>query len=413
MQSWLVWVGCLDAGGLPATTNERTTVEKVMSVRKLTVGLLALVALLAGMRTSNAQEGGHYVPVADPFAFDPDFRWFEPIYDADLHDMRPSKRANTGWFATYDRMHLYVTRPESGNSHYKHDSTGGNRFDIGFMLEEDSGWLATFMDIEDPEKSNTVRVNRINRLNPEDLLGGDPEFVDVRGNLVPTDDRNTFGYSERLYFVGRSLNVLEVSGFELNKTFRLEPYHYGGILEPMIGVRYASVDDTTFNRAYQSTEKLFPDIINPDDDPTERFIEQRSRAENDMFGGQLGFRYFKFMNRFTLSTDFRAFGLQNFQSNVDETFTETTIYDGEGIDAEVLSVEKTSTLANQQRNDEFVVGFDIRGEVAYQLTRDISIRGGFQMYDFARGIWRGRSIDNVNDQELIAVGGTFGVTLNR
>lgn len=388
-----------------------------MSVRKLTLGLLALVATVAGMRTINAQDAGHYaghyVPVVDPFAFDPDFRWFEPIYDADLSDMRPSKRANTGWFATFDRMYLYVTRPESGNSHFKHDNAWGNRFDIGFMLEEDNGWLATFSQIENPDVANTVRVNRINRLNSDDLLDGEPEFVDVRGNLVPADDRNNFGFSERLYFPGRSLNIVRLKGFELNKTFRLEPYHYGGILEPMIGVRYAGIEDRTFNRAYQSTEKLVPDIINPDDDPTERLIEQRSKAENDMFGGQLGFRYFKFVNRFTLSTDFRAFGLHNFQSNFDETFTETTIYDGAGIDAEVLSVEKTKTLANQRRNDEFVVGFDVRAEVAYQLTRDISIRGGFQMYDFARGIWRGRSVENDNDQELIAVGGTFGLTLNR
>lgn len=384
-----------------------------MSVRKLTLGLLALVALLAGMRTSNAQQGGHYAPVADPFAFDPDFRWFEPIYDADLHDMRPSKRANTGWFATVDVMRLYVTRPESGESHYKHDPSWGTRFDVGFMLEEDNGWLATFTDLDGPEVANTARVNRINFLNPDDLIGGDPDFVDVRGNLVPVDARNNFGFSERLVFPGRSLNIVDVKGFELNKTFRLEPYHYGGILEPMIGLRYAGIEDNTFIRSYQSTEKLIPDIINPDDDPTERIVEQRSKAENDMFGGQLGFRYYKFVDRFTLSTDFRAFGMHNFQSNRDETYTETVIYDGSDIGAEIISIDKTRTLSNQQRNDEFVVGFDVRGEVAYQLTRDISIRGGFQMYDFARGIWRGRSVQNIHDQELIAVGGTFGITVNR
>src|SRR6056297_827341 len=381
-----------------------------MSVRKLTVGLLALVALMAGMRTSKAKDGRQYVPVADPFAFDPDFRWFEPIYDADLADMRPSKRANTGWFGTFDRMALYVTRPESGNSEYKLDQGWGNRISVGFMLEENNGWLATFTNLSGPNASDTVRTNRLNRLNPEDLLGGDPEFTDTRGNLVPIGYGNNFGFSERLYFPGQSLNLVDIDGFELNKTFRLEPYHYGGILEPMIGIRYNQVTDRTFNSTYQSTEKLVPDIINPDDDPTERFIRQSSLAENDMFGGQLGFRYFKFIDRFTLSTDFRAFALQNFQSNFDSTYSETTIYDGTDIGAEILNVEKTRTLANQQRNDEFVVGFDVRGEVAYQLTRDISIRGGFQMTDFARGIWRGRSIDNVNDQELIAVGGTFGVT---
>jgi hypothetical protein len=49
----------------------------------------------------------------------------------------------------------------------------------------------------------------------------------------------------------------------------------------------------------------------------------------------------------------------------------------------------------------------------------ISVRGGFQLIDVARGLWRGGDLDNGilrggdNDQDLQMLGATFGVTLNR
>jgi len=81
-----------------------------MSVRKLTASLLTALVLLGGVASVGAQE---YAPVADPFAFDPDFQWFEPVYDMDLADMKPNKRAHNGWFGTYDRMNMYFSRPET------------------------------------------------------------------------------------------------------------------------------------------------------------------------------------------------------------------------------------------------------------------------------------------------------------
>ncbi len=113
-----------------------------MSVRKLTASLLTALVMLGGVASVGAQE---YAPVADPFAFDPDFQWFEPVYDMDLADMKPNKRAHNGWFATYDRMNLYFSRPETEEpdiSESKLDGDWGTRYEIGFMLPgEDNGWL--------------------------------------------------------------------------------------------------------------------------------------------------------------------------------------------------------------------------------------------------------------------------------
>ena len=110
-----------------------------MSVRKLTASLLTtLVITLGGVAPIAAQDR---TPIlADPFAFDPDFRWFEPVNDLDLADLKPQKRAHSGWFATYDRLALYGSRPETDDpnaSEVKLDRGWGHRYQIGYMAPGD------------------------------------------------------------------------------------------------------------------------------------------------------------------------------------------------------------------------------------------------------------------------------------
>ncbi len=69
------------------------------------------------------------------------------------------------------------------------------------------------------------------------------------------------------------------------------------------------------------------------------------------------------------------------------------------------------------RNEEFFVGFDVRGEVGYQLTKMLQVRVGAQMVNIGRGVWRGGAGDlglpgGDNDQDYLMVGGTFGLSLN-
>ncbi len=53
--------------------------------------------------------------------------------------------------------------------------------------------------------------------------------------------------------LGDSLNVGSYSSFEVNKTFRMEPYRYGGILEPLVGLRYSQFKDYSLNQNYITT----------------------------------------------------------------------------------------------------------------------------------------------------------------
>lgn len=431
-------------------TNERTTVELTMSVRKLalaiasrvnglrerliaepqaklrTMAMVGAAACVSGAvmpDTCSAQQ--HTSPIQDPFAFDPDFNWFEPIYQADFEDMKPTKRANRGWFAGYDRMMLYVSRPEGEPGETKLDEGWGNRYDLGFMTDDDNGWAMTYFDLNGPNSYDGFRRERLNRFNADQeiVVLGVSDGGDATIGIFPETDRNNPGYNTRFVEVRDSLNVMDFNSFELNKTWRLEPYHYGGMLEPLVGFRYMSLDSTFQDMNY--AVGFFGDPAGPPLNIAgfgEQVTTQTSVAENDMFGGQVGFRYFKFQDRFRYSAELRVFTLGNFQCNTENIRTDTTIYDNAstgaptvGIGDEPLAyiVEKSPDVYG--RNEEFVFGFDIRSEVSYQITKMVEVRGGFQMIDLAQGIWRGRlsAPINRNDQQITMVGATFGITLNR
>jgi hypothetical protein len=388
-------------------------VEKVMSVRKLTFGLLVAAALLAGQRGAGAQE---HLPVADPFHFDPDFRWFEPVYDADLQDMKPKKRASVGWYGGYDRLYLYSSRPEvdilreGATNDYAAgmDAGWGDRIELGYMLENGHGWSGTMLSFGASAFDGFLQ-ERQNRLNTIDNIGPDEDddsgTFDRFGQLLPSADRNLNQYNERLYLLDDSINVFDATSFELNKTWRMEPYHYGGMLEPMIGLRFVSLTDR-----YQ--EESYVRGVDVDDNPTEIFFSDRSTSDNKMFGGQLGARYFKYRDRFMFSGEFKVFALANFQNHRTISEQTTTTYDDAAIDGEVISELVFRNNLRYVDNDEFVVGFDTRVDVSYQLTRHFQIRTGMQLIDLGRGIWRGQITDRT-DQSVLAVGATFGIALNR
>lgn len=368
-----------------------------MSVRKLTTSLLTLLLVWGGaVRTVGWEPQPVFV---DPHEFDPDFQWFEPIYDLDLADMKPKKRAHTGWFATYDRLNLYTSRPDATRPQEiesKLDSGWGHRYQVGYMLpDEDTGWLFNWTE---------NGVSSGDRVGPELLV----EFL-VLNRAYPIEGT--------LNETGTNLvNNLEYDSYELNKTWRLEPYHYGGILEPMIGLRWMRIDDRARFENFDTT--VFDGVL-----PIEGILtSQYARTDNEMFGGQLGFRYTKFRDRFTFATEFRVFAGGSWQSTQSsqraydvrvETFSNATT-DFDQVIRQLIDVDPVV----RSRNEEGFVGFEVRTELAYQLTKQFSIRAGVQLIDVATGVWRGGDGSQGSlpagdqNQDVLMVGGTFGINLN-
>lgn len=369
-----------------------------------------VVAVLTAIVASPTAFGQVYHPLGDVLDVNPDWQFFAPVDVTEMLERSPRKTASTGWFATYDRTNLWVSRPEVEASSARGDFGWGNRWDVGFMNEEESGWLVSFRSMGGPNVYDRVLQERVNRVNEDDVN-------DPADPLFPPDDRNDPQLGFRAYVLGDSLNVVGLTNFELNKTWRRSPYRYGGMLEPMIGLKYSTFNDTALNENYTRTQNQITvpgGLLN--ENAVETLFSDTTTIKNSMIGGQLGARYFNHSGRWTLSGEFRAFAMQNFQDRTLARRQITTEYDGVGGDV-VAQDPVTGTTFIQSSNQEFAFGFEARAEAAYSITNFFQVRGGIDVINFAKGIWRGQNpgVGNefVQDQAVEMAGFTFGVSVNR
>lgn len=379
-----------------------------MLIRHIRTSLLALVGLLMLTATSRAQ---HRLPLVDiePGSFHTDYQYFSPLQS---NDFVSGFIPNNGWFFAYDKTHLFVTRPEAEESSRQSDRTWGSRYDFGYMTHEDHGWYFSVMTIDGPHKSNTIRQERNNR-----YVEGSPADEPID----PPQDNNNRITGARDYFLFDSLNVGKFSNFEVNKTFRWQADANGRVVEPFIGFRYARFVDFFKGDEYNRYDEdgvpvpLIPDPNDPnspapDDAEFEELISDRTAFTNNMVGGQLGARWYNKRGRWLISTELKLFIMGNFQNYHQNRQTVTTQVEvGTENEVDTERVERLDTYAYET---EFVVGGELRVEAAYELTRDFSLRFGFEFLDFGRGIGRGNFI-SANDEDLQAFGFTFGATLNR
>lgn len=333
-----------------------------------------------------------------------------------------------------DRFNFRVNRPEgSPGAGPMFDSAWGNRYDIGFMTEDNHGWAASFLDSNGTNAFEGPTVYRLNTVNftvigaegqPPGTTVGTGVLVGPIGTLEPRFLDNTPGTDRSIVHVHDSLNDVSFRNFELSKTWRLEPYHYGGVLEPMIGFRHMNVLDVGLNSSFALLDTLTGAGAPPATRATadaEQLISNRAESLNQMYGGQVGFRYFKFRDRFRFSAELRAFGMQNYQTRERFTRTETTFYGAAGvaIGSEAVAQDVIESNRSTTTNDAFVFGYDVRGEIAYNVTRHLELRLGVQILDLWKGVSRNNStqalssLPSGSSQRLFAGGITFGAAINR
>jgi len=371
-----------------------------MSIRPY-VWMAALLAVLGLAGTASAQK---FEPFIDPGYFgQPDFQYFAP---AEVGDFGGEEPPNTGIYFDYDRTYVNVGRPDglkSFGSGFDGDFTWGNRWEIGYMTEEHSGWEAVVWHLSGPNEYVESFQERLTRFNEDDAPDAPDPII---------QDRNP-----RSYILRDSLNVASFSSFEFNKTWRRKQFHNGAVLEPLIGFRYMKFKNF-FRR--DNYVRFNEDIVGepvpavPSVDGTfEELNEQTAVFENNMIGGQLGTRLFHQTGHWLLSADVRVFATANFQQLYNQTDirqTRHTAVSG-GTDPDVeLEIFTRDRLYNQA--DRFVWGGEVRAEAAYELTRDISLRFGMVFLDLGQGIGRGIVIGDNNEDVQIA-GLTFGLTINR
>ncbi len=235
--------------------------------------------------------------------------------------------------------------------------------------------------------SSLVRQERLNRyIDPDD---GFPVVTPPFGVAVRREEDNNIGYPFRFYdIVNDTLNSIDYDSYELNKTWRMEPYHYGGILEPLVGVRWMRMDDTNGFQDYlqhgRESAADWPAFTCRRADHDARCDDGERNVRTAAWIPLLQAR-----NRYVFSVGFTAFCGGNCQCSKSLAFSTLTIYDGNTVGSNVIRIIEETSDPIYTRNEEFYVGFDVRAELGYQLTKMIQIRGGFQLIDIARGVWRG------------------------
>ncbi len=367
---------------------------------------LRFVLLAAATASGGAAQGQIYHPFAEPLRFDPDYQLFAPVQTEDLREMSARHRANVGWFLTYDRLHQGFSRPRNETGFGSIDFSWGNRWEAGWQTDH-GGWMASVSRIQGPNAYFSTFQSRLNLFEDDD--DGDPT-----NPLFPAGNRNDPQTQERSYDLVNSFNMGSFSNVEFNKTWRFEPYRYGGIFEPLVGIRYSDFKDLARDDDY------FVTLTDLDGGPTgvfETLTIDTNTTYNRMLMGQIGFRYRKFFDRWTMNTEFRGFGGQNFQNQLIELAAYRTEYGaiGQGQDPtrfqqQIFRLSKT--------NEEFVVGMESRIEGVFHLAKHFQLRGGFNLTYIGRGVWRGATLasganPDIHSQALVMPGFNFGFEVNR
>jgi len=381
--------------------------EIIMSVLQRTIRMFVLAAFAVVGQAGFSNEGYH--PFSETMSFDPDWQFFAPVQLQDLQDLTARQRANTGFYVTYDRLNIGLNRSDTESASNKIDYTWGNRFDFGWMNNKESGWMFSAMNVSGPNVYNQFEQQRLN------------QFITVATNVAiqPQAFRNDFA-DERKYIIQDSVNVGSFASFEANKVWRMEPYRYGGILEPMVGLRYAFFGDGAANDVYSTglvpVGPLPPLVAGQS---FETLLRDRVQTDNNMLLGQAGFRYTKFINRWTLSNDMKFFGGHVYQSQSSSQVTTTSSYAAAPAVGVVALTDNLQTATySGRRGEASTIGFDLRVEGAYKASKYLDLRGGFALLYFARGIWRGSTNTEQgnqfsDNQNLVMPAFTFGVALNR
>jgi hypothetical protein len=367
--------------------------------------MFVLAAMAVAGQVGFAQEGYH--PFSEPMSFDPDWQFFAPVQMQDLQDLSARKRANHGLYVAYDRERIGVNRSTSEASNNKIDYTWGNRWDFGWMNTKDSGWSFTALQVSGPNVYNQYEQQRLN------------QFIAVATNPTLQIPFQNDISTQRKFIIQDSVNVGSFATFEANKVWRMEPYRYGGILEPMVGLRYAFFGDGAANDTYGTSIVAVaspPFVVGQS---LETITRDRVQTDNNMILGQFGFRYTKFINKWTLSNDMKFFGGHVYQTQSTSVEAVTTSYaTPAAIGATSITENNTTSTYSGRRGEASTIGFDLRVEGAYKATKYVDLRAGFAMMYFARGIWRGSTATEAgpqfhDNQNLILPAFTFGMALNR
>ena len=302
--------------------------------RVLPLGMLVVLALVSPAMAQKYQPFG---PVWDEFGHD--FAIFAP---AEISSFDGGPDPKEGFFLEWDRMYVDVNRSSKSFGPTQGDWTWGNRYTGGYMHPDNYGWLVEYLHVDGP--NNGRPFNSI--LLPDDLR---PEE-----------------------------NLGKFNSIEVSRLWRFKPLHEGSIFEAFAGPRFSRFEQWT---AY------------PIQTPVG--LMDTMSIKNDMYGAQVGGRWYKMKGRWIVSAEGRYYYAYNHQNFA----------------ASGSTINDDTAIPQEFSEDNWVGAGDLRIQADYQLTKAFALSIGWEMLYFGTGIARGAP--QFDDQDLLITGVTFGLNINR
>ena len=433
-------------------------------MRVLFVGGLLLALLPVSM--ADAQK---FQPFG-PLDFTQDWQPFAP---AEISSYGGGIEPNTGFFFTYDRIHLWVDRPATAMKPNKFDRTTGTRIDFGYMSNSNNGWVGELMSINGPNVYDEPTDRQ------RDVVTMNPSGIDPTSGLPIV---NTPPVTTQPYPNGRAENVGSLTSFEFSKLWRLKPLHGrgkgGSHVEWFLGGRYTTIkaqdsynynpnqtitlSNTAASQASSPPIDVWPstylpavfDVNNPGQVNGAATAQQLQNqqytpigvmAENTIFGPQVGVRWFRQRGRWTLSAEGRGFFAVNRQEitggyPIVQPTPANQVTDGNPVQGGTLGYpigtgsvdpvlvpevpETRQVTTYHEKQWKWAPAGDVRVNATWEITRSFALQAGWEWLYFANGIARGKSdgpnnfantvgVFGLDDQDMMFSGWTVGFVINR
>ena len=313
----------------------------------------------------------------------------------------------------------------------------GNRFDFGYVCEDNSGWAMSILKTNNQNNSYDVtHETNVTFVNNEPSLAlltlGIPGVVATTTGFFPAyltayPDINNIKYT----------NITRLTGVELMRTYRYPVAHNGGIWSIGGGVRFLQVHDR-FDATGESTRTILdvgsiPPATGPVPTPGESQtifygpapISWDLGIDNDIVGPQIELEYEYDKERWDIDTSFRAMFGANFENAAMYGWTGGPItFLGVGQGTIVGQVNTPSNQFFSKSNRiEFAPLGELRANLDYKITQNIKLTAGFTGM-LVTGIGRGSQrivytipdlqiLNGADKQHFFADGVNFGIEINR
>lgn len=327
------------------------------------------------------------------------------------------------WWGTGDEA--TTTQSSSFNTSFlTHDWTGGQRIEVGF-IHEHAGWMISYLDLT---RSTQFLTKQGVQVYFDDQIWGSGGYRHLQGYTAPIDPADPTSGPDPASIRDLGVEFDEVTlrnriktwGIDASCLRRTHALPRGGFFEWILGARYMEIDEEFMAEA---TGGLLADT----------FVN--ALGDNHLIGPQVGLRWFRTNDRWTLSVQGAFTGAVDFQtvrvrgivgSQLSTLPPFPRAPDDFSTDPLVPLAMQPSEFNHILHKEEFAPIVELRVEARFQITRALAVHGG----------WTGMWIDNLarpsgmvkyelgetttmgilgnrNRQDLFMNGLVLGVEINR